>query len=164
MAALTTHRGRGWWLALANAAILVAVFVILAITPAPVTFPGDHWEAILLLAGGLLLLAGNALAAALGAAAAVDRSRHVADENDTMQRLRHYEHFIVYDADGILGTVDEMLPDPSGEPLGFVVAAGWFGGRRFFVLLNAVGDVDIAAREITLRPPRTRPMPSSPQG
>src|SRR3712207_3146823 len=50
-----------WRLAVANGAMLFVVFIFLAASPAPVTFPTSHWEVMLLLVAGAATLAANIL-------------------------------------------------------------------------------------------------------
>ena len=45
-----------------NVLVLGAVFVMLAVSPAPVSFPESAWETMLLIAGAVALLLVNALA------------------------------------------------------------------------------------------------------
>ncbi len=68
MAAVTRSRRLTWRIAMTNAAIGIAVFVTLALSPAPVHFPSTHWEAVLLAIGALVLLVSNGATAAIAAA------------------------------------------------------------------------------------------------
>ena len=140
-------------LLLVNTAVLACVFVFLAVSPAPVTFPDDAWETALLAKGAALLLAANVLATRLGATAGATprRGRRVDTQTDALLWLREYEHFHVTAADGIIGIVDEVLGDRDGNPIGFVVADGWLATRRFLILLHEVEHVDECRRTVAVR-------------
>jgi hypothetical protein len=151
MARLTVRGRWTWRLALANAVIGAAVFVVLAASPAPVTFPSSHWEALLLLAGALILIVANGLIGGVGAATALQRGRAAEADSPELTRLREYEHFHVLDGEGVIGTVAEVLGDRDGRPAALVVEDGWFAARRFVVPLDAVVYVDHDGRQLRLR-------------
>ena len=150
MAALRGSRRRTWTLSLANVAIALAVFVILALSPAPVHFPGTHWEAVLLAIGALVLLVSNGVIAAAAAAAAVQRGRAAADDSVALQELRACEHFHVVTDEGVVGVVDEVIAARDGQPAGLVVGSGWLRSRRSFVPLEDIVSVRADARELVI--------------
>ena len=157
MGILKAPRRQTWRLALANTAVGVAVFVILAVSPAPVTFPSSQREALLLATGAIVLLVANGVVAAVGAASAVQQSRAAERESPHTQRLRGLEHFAVVGDDGVVGVVAEVLADRGGDPAALVVESGWLRSTRFLVRLDEVEAVNASDREITLAPrPQTR--------
>lgn len=137
---------------LVNATVLAGVFLLLAVTPAPVTFPEDHWETALLLKGAAILLAANILALHLGSPAAPKpkRGRRVETASDTLVEMRSLEHFHVASPDGVIGVVDEVICDSGGKPIGLLVCDGWFAARRFLVPLTEILEVDPAERTILI--------------
>ena len=140
-------------LLLINGAAILAVFLFLAISPAPVTFPDRAWEGALLLKGAALLLAANAIVVRLG----VGTRPHgtlAATATSPLVRMRRYEHYDVADHTGVIGIVDEVLGDHAGVPAAFVVVDGWLGARRFLLPLSAIDAIDDAHRTISVaRPP-----------
>jgi hypothetical protein len=137
--------------AAASVAALVVVFVFLAVSPAPVTFPDHHWELLLLLAGGAALLAANLILACGPLPARRRPSRRAASaaaDAGEVAELRRYEHFHVVTPDGVLGVVSEALADREGRSPALVVSTGWFGTGRFLVPLDDVVAIDEAAREL----------------
>lgn len=161
MGILSAPARHTWRLALVNAAVGIGVFVILAISPAPVTFPSSHWEALLLLGGALVLFLANAAVAAAAAASAVQRGRAAETETVELQRLREYEHFHVTTREGVIGTVAEVLGGRDGHPIGLVVADGWFGARRFLVPLDDIVGASTERREVTVIDGPARPVPTN---
>ncbi len=154
MGLLRSPARQTWRLALANVAVGIAVFVILAVSPAPVTFPSTHWEAVLLVGGALVLLLANGFVAAAAAASEIRRVREADQESAELHRLRDYEYFHVTTPEGVIGVLAEVLANREGEPAGLVVADGWFGARRFLVPVDDVVGVSTARREVQLRPLR----------
>jgi hypothetical protein len=136
-------------LLLVNTSVLLIVFIFLALTPAPVTFPESSWETALLAKGGLLLLAANIAAARLGTAK-LPRGPRPNTSSEPLVRMREYEHHHVLAPEGVIGIVDEVIGDRDGEPVGLLVVDGWFGARRCFVPLNDVRQVDDIARTISI--------------
>lgn len=137
-----------WRLGLANAVLLVLVFIFLAASPAPVTFPTSHWEVILLGIAAAVMLAMNLLITEAEVGADVRRGRRAETDSDALAGLREFEHFNVVARDGTIGIVAQVLGDRDGEPVGLLVEDGWWGSRRFFVPLDAVRRVDSKTREI----------------
>ncbi|HEY7795725.1 MAG TPA: PRC-barrel domain-containing protein [Gaiellaceae bacterium] len=137
--------------AVAGLVVLLAVFVFLAVSPAPVAFPDHHWEILLLLAGGAALLLADLALATPARAERAARGRRALTDTDELAHLRGYGHFHVVAPDGVIGIVDEILGDRDGRPLAVVVMDGWFGGRRFLVPLTDVEAVDEARRQLVLR-------------
>jgi hypothetical protein len=136
-----------------NASVLAAVFLLLAVTPAPVTFPDGHWETMLLLKGAVILLASNILAVHIASnTKAKARPRHRVDTaGEALLALAELEHYHVAAAEGgLIGVVDEILGDRNGHPLALVVSDGWFRSRRFLVPLHDLSDVDRAQRMIVV--------------
>ena len=137
-------------LLLVNTSVLLIVFIFLALTPAPVTFPESSWETALLVKGGLLLLAANIAAARLGTASKLPRGPHPNTSSEPLVRMREYEHHHVLAPEGVIGIVDEVIGDRDGEPVGLLVVDGWFGAQRCFVPLSDVRQIDDAARTISI--------------
>jgi membrane protein YdbS with pleckstrin-like domain len=150
MELLRQARLSGWTVALVNACVLVVVFVVLAVSPAPVTFPSSHWEAIILGAGAAVMLLANALVASVGAATEARRARPTRTDTAELRELRWYEDFEVVTQEEVLGVVAEVLGDRHGTPAALLVQYGWLGAHRFLVPLDDVRDVDEAARVITV--------------
>ena len=145
---------------LALVVALGAVFVFLAVTPAPVTFPDSAWETALLLKGAIVLLAVNAWLLLRQAPAAPHRA--LADAPlpanlvayDSLTGCIDYE---VIDGDEALGIVDELPLARDGAIVGLLVSQGWLRTRRVLVTLDVVRRIDHGARVVELRPPRTGP-------
>lgn len=136
-------------LLLINSAAILAVFLFLAISPAPVTFPDRAWEGALLLKGAALLLAANLVVVRLGAGTRPHGTR-ATTETSPLVRMRRYEHYDVVDNTGVIGIVDEVLGDHTGVPAAFVVVDGWLGARRFLLPLSAIDAIDDAQRMISV--------------
>ena len=128
--------------------VLLGVFVVLAVTPAPVTFPDGPWEAALLLKGAVALLLANAFVLQLKAASPRPRASAAAlyqapQSVDVLTESVDYEVC----ADGrTIGVVDEVVATRDGSIVGFVVVQGWFGRRRFMVTLEEVQSFDHSSR------------------
>jgi hypothetical protein len=137
-------------LLLVNTSVLLIVFIFLALTPAPVTFPESSWETALLVKGGLLLLAANIAAARLGTASKLARGPRPNTSSEPLVRMREYEHHHVLAPEGVIGIVDEVIGDRDGEPVGLLVVDGWFGARRCFVSLDDVRQIDQIGRTISI--------------
>lgn len=62
-------------------------------------------------------------------------------------------HGFLVDAlhDEPVGVVDEVVVDQEGRPEALVVAAGWFGRRRFIVPVEDVDEIDPRGRRVRLR-------------
>jgi len=134
-------------LLLINSAAILAVFLFLAISPAPVTFPDRAWEGALLLKGAALLLAANLVVVRHGAGTR-PHGATAATETPPLIRMRRYEHYDVVDHTGVIGIVDEVLGDHAGVPTAFVVVDGWLDARRFLLPLSGVEAIDDAKRTI----------------
>jgi hypothetical protein len=143
-------------LLLVNTSVLLIVFIFLALTPAPVTFPENSWETALLAKGGLLLLAANIAAARLGTGSKPPRGPRPNTSSEQLVRMREYEHHHVLAPEGVIGVVDEVIGDRDGEPVGLLVVDGWFGARRCFVPLNDIRQIDDIARTISISDSRAR--------
>jgi hypothetical protein len=143
-------------LLLVNTSVLLIVFIFLAITPAPVTFPEDSWETTLLAAGGLLLLAANIAAARPRAEPRGPRGPRPNTSSDALLQMREYEHHRVHVPEGVIGIVDEVIGDRDGEPIGLLVVDGWFGSRRCFVPVTDIREIDNPARTISISDARSR--------
>jgi hypothetical protein len=128
-------------LLLVDASVILAVFVFLAVTPAPVMFPDDVWETALLLKGGALLLAANVVAVRLRSDSKPRRGPRANMSTDALVDMRRYEHYFVCTPDGVIGIVDQVIGDRRGRPLGLVVVEGWFGSRRFLVPLSDIREI-----------------------
>ena len=136
-------------LLLINSAAILAVFLFLAITPAPVTFPDRPWEGALLLKGAALLLAANVVVVRLGAKTR-PHGTTAATATPPLVRMRRYEHYDVVDQTGVIGIIDEVLGDHAGVPAAFVVVDGWLGARRFLLPLSGIEAIDDAKRTISV--------------
>jgi hypothetical protein len=146
---------------LAQAAVLLAVFVVLAVTPAPVTFPSGPWEVVLLLKGAAAVLLTDILLSGLaGVRARRPRSTAAAGarpvRSGDMAGLGHYH---VQDSTGVVGIIDEVIGDRIGSPRALVVTDGWFGRRRFLVRVDELRAVDHEARTITIEDVQTNSLP-----
>jgi hypothetical protein len=129
--------------------VLLGVFVLLAATPAPVTFPDGPWEAALLAKGAVALLVANLVVTRFDAVRATrTRAARRVSTTTRLTQLRAYEHFHVARPDGVIGVVDEVLGDQDGEAQALVVTDGWFGRRRFLVPLADIRGIDAAERTI----------------
>jgi hypothetical protein len=138
-------------LLLVNTSVLLAVFLFLAITPAPVTFPEDAWETALLLKGGLLLLAANVAALRLRGEPKPRRAPHRQASTDALVGLRAYEDYYVQTSEGVIGIVDEAIGNRQGDPIGLlVVKHRWFKSRRWLIPLTDVRAIDDPDRTITI--------------
>ena len=147
---LTRSRPGLWGLAAVNTVVMVAIFVVLAASPAPVHFPSTHWEAVMLAAAAALVLVMNILLAGAAVAQQIERGRRADTATQAMREVRRYEHFHVFAGDGYVGLVDEVLGDRNGTPMALVVADGWFGARRFLVPIDAITAVDEGRRAVTV--------------
>jgi hypothetical protein len=133
-----------------------AVFVFLAVTPAPVTFPDSAWEAALLLKGAIVLLAVNAWLL-LREAPAV---RRVLADAPTPANVVAYDsltgcidyHVIV--GDETLGIVEDLPLARDGVISGILVSQGWLRARRVLVQLDEVRRIDHDSRVVELFHPR----------
>jgi hypothetical protein len=149
---LLAHRPGSARHVLVQAAVLLIVFLVLAITPAPVTFPSGTWELVLLLKGGVallltdLILSGPATDEERGAPLRRLASRLIGSRA-APSRLDHYH---VLDATGTVGIVDEVLADREGVSRALVVTEGWRGQRRFLVGIDELRAVDHASRTVTV--------------
>jgi len=137
-------------LLLINTSVLLAVFVFLAITPAPVTFPDGVWESLLLLGGGVAVLATNIAAARPRAEAKRKRGPRPKTSSEALVEMRHLEDHHVQTPEGVIGIVDEVIGDRDGKPVGLLVVEGWFGSRRALVPLSDIREVNDDARTITI--------------
>jgi hypothetical protein len=137
-------------LLLINTSVLLAVFLFLAITPAPVTFPEGAWETLLLLSGGVALLAANIAAARLRSEAKTRRGPRPNTSGEALVEMRHLEHHHVQTPQGVIGIVDEVIGDRAGDPVGLLVVEGWFGSRRALVPLSDIREINDPARTITI--------------
>ena len=133
-----------------NTSVLLLVFLFLAITPAPVTFPEDPWQTALLLKGGVLLLAANVAAVRLRSEPRPRRGPRANTSSDALVGLHRLEHHHVRTPEGVIGTVDEVIGDWRGQPVGLLVVDGWFKTRRCLVPLTDIREIDDPARTITI--------------
>ena len=137
-------------LLLVNASVLLILFIFLAVTPAPVTFPEGAWETTLLLSGGLALLAANIAAARLDGDS---KPRHVVrpdTSSEALEAMREYEHYHVLTPEGVVGIVDEVIGDRDAEPVGLLVVDGWFKSRRYLIPSDDIRAIDDTARTISI--------------
>jgi hypothetical protein len=150
MMVLAHRQGPGRYV-LIQAAVLLGVFVVLAVTPAPVTFPDGPWEVVLLLKGAAALLVTDLLL--IGVARRQDgRSRGEVRTMDSESALEwaRIGHFHVVQADRVIGVVDEVVADRSGIPRALIASEGWFGRRRFLVPLDELYAIDRDERTVTV--------------
>jgi hypothetical protein len=136
---------------LIQATVLVVVFLALAITPAPVTFPTGTWEVVLLLKGAAALLLTDVILRGAW------RDTHTPSFGDVTARLvraassaHPLDHYHVQDANGTIGIVEEVLVDRQHISRAIVVAHGWARGHRFVVDIDDVRAVDHDARTVTV--------------
>jgi hypothetical protein len=139
-------------LVLVQATVLVIVFLVLAITPAPVTFPTGTWELVLLLKGAAALLLTDVLLS--GASG----GKHTTSFRQLTTRLvravsspHRLDHYHVRDAGGTIGIVEEVLVDRQQISRAIVVAHGWACRHRFVVDMDDVRAVDHEARTVIVK-------------
>lgn len=150
MMVLAHRQGPGRYV-LIQAAVLLGVFVVLAVTPAPVTFPDGAWEVVLLLKGAAALLLTDLLL--IGVARREEsrsRSSVRAVDSESAREWSRVGHYDVVDSGGVVGLVDEVIADRSGTPRVLIVSDGWFGRRRFLVPLNELRSIDEGERTVTI--------------
>jgi hypothetical protein len=140
---------------LALVVALGAVFVFLAVTPAPVTFPDSAWETALLLKGAIALLAVNAwllLRQAPGPRQLLAEAPTPADDEayDSLAGCIDY-HVIV--GDETLGVVEDLPLARDGAISGLLVTQGWLRARRALVKFDEVRRIDHRARLVELWQP-----------
>jgi len=148
MIALAHRPGLGRFV-LIQGTVLLGVFVVLAVTPAPVTFPDGPWETALLLKGAVALLLANAFVLQLRASSPRPRSSTDVRYQDPQQFLDALTESVDYEvcADGqTIGVVHEVVATRDGSIVGFVVVQGWLGRRRFMVTLDEVQSFDHSSR------------------
>jgi hypothetical protein len=140
-------------LVLIQATVLVIVFLVLAITPAPVTFPNGTWELVLLLKGaGALLLTDVILGGASG-------DKHTIPVRHVTSRLlrgasnpHRLDHYHVQDTSGTIGIVEEVLADRQDAHRAIVVTGG-SARHRFLINIEELQRVDHDERTITVNEP-----------
>ncbi len=155
MIALTHRPAAGRYL-LIQAAVLLGVFVVLAVTPAPVTFPDGPWEIILLLKGAAALLLTNILLIGIVRRhEEKDRITAQSMDKETALKWRRINHYEVMAAEGVIGVVDDVLATRDGTPTAIVISDGWFGRRRFLVPLDELRSIDTDERTITIQDRRS---------
>jgi hypothetical protein len=140
-----------------NSFVVVATFVVLAASPAPVHFPSTHWEAVLLTCAAVVLLLGSLLLAGAAAARTIERGRSARTETSEIYALQHLVHFEVMAEDGIIGIVDEVLANRNGIGEVLVVTDGWFGARRFYIPVGEMSSSDATSRTLCLRGAGAKP-------
>ena len=148
MIALAHRPGLGRFVMI-QGTVLLGVFVVLAVTPAPVTFPDGPWETALLLKGAVALLLANAFVLQLRASTQCPRTSTDVRYPDPQQSLDVLTESVDYEvcADGqSIGVVDEVVATRDGSVVGLVVVQGWFGRRRFMVTLDEVQSFDHSSR------------------
>jgi len=140
-------------LMLMNGLVLLGVFLFLAVTPAPVTFPENPWETALLIFGAALLLAANVLAVRVGGLTRErpKRGRRANTTSAALMEMHPYEHFHVAAPDGTIGVVAEVIGDRDGQPVGLLVAEGWFPGTHFLVSLDEISRIDDTEQTVFVR-------------
>lgn len=147
MVALAHRPGLGRFVMI-QGTVLLGVFVVLAVTPAPVTFPDGPWEA-LLLKGAVALLLANAFVLQLKASAPRSHTSRDVLYQAPHQSLDVLTESVDYEvrADGrAIGVVDQVVATRDGSVVGLVVVQGWFGRRRFMVTLDEVQSFDHSSR------------------
>ena len=133
--------------------VVAAVFLALAITPAPVTFPSTPWQAVLLAKGALALILANALVVRSAPhTASQPRHRKLEGNGSAVAAMSAYVDYHVTEDGEVIGVVDQVVAGRRGEVVGFLVAHGWVRARRFFVGLAEVEAVDDAARVMSVVP------------
>ncbi len=132
---------------------LGAVFVFLAVTPAPVTFPDSAWETALLLKGAIVLLAVNAwlLLRQAPAPHPVPADAPMPANPVAYDSLTGCIDYQVIDGDETLGIVDELPLARDGAISGILVSQGWLRTRCVLVKLDEVRRIDHGARVVELR-------------
>jgi hypothetical protein len=127
------------------------VFVVLAVTPAPVTFPDGPWEIVLLLKGAAALLVTDLLLMGVTRRQqAKPRSRVRTLDRESTLEWRRIGDFHVVEPEGVVGVVDEVIADRDGTPRSLIVADGWFGRRRFVVPLDELVSIDEGNRTVSI--------------
>lgn len=150
MMALQGRRYFGQQLLLQTVVVL-CVFLLLAVTPAPVTFPSGPWEAVLLLKGAAALIAANLILTSAGRG--VDHDRGAAPGwLGKASNPHRFDHYHVVDEMERAGVVDEVVVNRGGKPTALIVARGWWKQQRFVVGLDQVRVVDDSARTIIIDP------------
>ena len=139
-----------WPLVAINSVAIVATFIVLAASPAPVHFPSTHWEALMLAGAAAVIVVANVMLLGAAVARSVERGRRAKTQTPRLAQLRRTEHFHV-DSDGAaIGIVDEVIGDRHGEAEVLIVASGWFGATRFYVPVEAVSAVDERRRVVRI--------------
>ena len=136
---------------LIQAAVLLGVFIVLAVTPAPVTFPDGPWEVVLLLKGAAALLLTDLLL--IGDARREDarsRSPARAMDSESVSECSRIGHHHVIESGLVVGVVDEVIADRGGVPRALIVSDGWLGRRRFLVPLDELASIDQEERTVTI--------------
>jgi uncharacterized integral membrane protein len=152
MMALAHRWGTGRYV-LIQATVLLFVFIVIAVTPAPVTFPQGPWEIVLLLKGAVaLLLADLLLVGVARNDVQIGRSRARAMEREIALEWSRIGHYHVVEQEAVVGVVEEVIADRGGTPKGVIVTDGWFGRRRFLVPLDELRSIDGEERTVTVEP------------
>lgn len=150
MMVLAHRQGAGRYV-LIQAGVLLGVFVVLAVTPAPVTFPDGPWEVVLLLKGAAALLLTDLLLIGLASKQKeAGRRPALAMDGELAREWRRIGHYHVVESGGVVGVVDEVMADRSGTPRGLIVSDGWFGRQRSLVPLDQLVSIDEDERTVTI--------------
>jgi len=136
-----------------NVMVLAAVFVVLAVSPAPVSFPESAWETALLTIGAVALLLVNALVFPTPRTASrAPLTAHMPPDDRVLEEFLACVDYEIIDADETAGIVSEVLVTRDGVILGLAVQHGLLRMRRYVVTLDQIHSFDHAARTIYLRP------------
>lgn len=156
---LLTRRPRPGWYVPVQAGILFCVFVVLAVTPAPVTFPDGPWELAFLLKAAVALLVADVVLVGITEGRRRTKSRVRPLDEGTVLELRRLGHYHLVDSHGVVGVVDQVIADRDGVPRALIVSDGWLFQRRFLVPLDELRSIDDIERTITVddRGPGSRP-------
>ena len=150
MMALAHTRSRGRYV-LIQAVVLLLVFMVMAVTPAPVTFPEGPWEVVLLVKGAVaLLLADLVLFGVARNDVRTGRSRVRSMDREVALDWSRIGDYHVVEQEAVLGVVEDVIADRSGTPKGLIVSHGWFGRRRFLVPLDELRSIDGTERTVTV--------------
>ena len=139
-----------------NVMVLGAVFVFLAVSPAPVSFPESPWETGLLATGAVALLLVNALL--IRPTRDVPRAPVAAHTPPDEKVLDLYSSFVDYevvDGEHVVGITDEVLVTRDGRIVALSVKHGFLRTRRFAVTPDEIRSLDHANRAIYVGPSST---------
>ncbi|HYH62662.1 MAG TPA: hypothetical protein VD766_12415, partial [Solirubrobacterales bacterium] len=108
-----------------NVMVLAAVFVVLAVSPAPVSFPESAWETALLAIAAVALLLVNALVSPMPRTASrAPRAARMPPDDRALEVFLACVDYEIIDADESAGIVSDVLVTRDGGILGLAVRDG----------------------------------------